>query len=333
MAHLTNEELDREVDGMLMRSWAPSTSKQTLSIFLAFRGKCRRRGWPYMPTDERTLLRYGALIRKTTEMKAQSFTAVLYGIRRMHSANGMALDITEQAMPRLARFKKTWAKEQGDKRDRIAITREVLDDLLWCLVPSHPDTKVWRALFLMAQHAMLRVSEYSYGTGANAPSINALRWIPGPENPKQLVLYFRKSKMNQTGNLERGICICRCPEACAVHAVKEMLRARNRADGNASLFRLSDWSLPTAATINAKLRALANAAGYDAELVASHMLRAGGITDALRGGLPDSVVTELSRHKAVDSLASYKRFTDEVLGDVVRSYGNHPANTKRTPRR
>ena len=81
-------------------------------------------------------------------------------------------------MVTLGRLRRGFKKARcGNKRVKQPLTMDVLSKMLVHLDVNNYNHTVLRSLLLFAKFGVLRVSEYSYGTRGNAPSVGNLRII------------------------------------------------------------------------------------------------------------------------------------------------------------
>ena len=189
-----------------------------------------------------------------------------------------------------------------------------------------------RAVLAVAKFGMMRVSEYTYGEQGNCPTVGDLRLYPDALDTRYMALYFSKSKCNQSGRTERVICMCACPEPCAVHETARMLNNRRTVAPEDELFRLANGQPITRRTVSTTIKALCARCGFEPSEFTTHGLRKGGVTDTLCAGVPDSIVQVLSRHASLESLKPYKKLTDKHLGTVLSHHMASRARRSATDR-
>lgn len=329
----SDERLDDLATAMIAAGWSSGYNKKCSGHFATFVRTCLAHGWCPLPASEQTLVRYAVFRFHTTDNVAASFLKELYGIKQAHTRSGRSLDITQNAMCSLAMMVKSWQKKRPSRIHRLPITSSILSKFFVHLRPDRYDNVVLRAMLAWAKFAMMRVSEYTYGAGANSPRIGDIRLFPDAVNTKFIVLYFSKSKCNQVGAIERTICTCTCPEVCAVHEVKNMLAMRSTFELDDPLFVMRSGLEPTARHMRAAIKGLCELCGLNPEQFCTHGLRAGGITDALCKGVPDSILQILSRHGSLESLRPYKKPSDERLGTLLEKYMSEDPTAKEWARK
>ena len=259
---------------------------------------------------------YCAHVFLNEEICGRSFDNRIDNIRAVHIQMGISLRTDRTAMPTLFLMKRAFKRlRPSGQKDKLAIGTSggVLNRIMSRLSTKSPDEQTARAMLAFAYGGMLRISEYAYGQRAKARPT----WSNISEfNDDRIVYNFRSSKMNQTRRRERVVMCCRCPQICAVHELMAMRRLKGRQQPSAPLFQLSDGSCPTGSEVNNLIKQLSEECGIDSNLVSSHCIRAGAITDAIAAGIPIDVVTTLSRHSDVKSIGPYKKFSAETLSSL-----------------
>lgn len=285
----------------------------------AFMAACQLYGWTPMPATAKVLMDYTAHVFINETITGDSFWTRIYGIRAEHKKRGLTLNVTAAAMPQLNLMMKAFRKARPSKqRKKTAVSMEVLTRLMSPMNKRGITQQTLRAVLTFAYGGMLRVSEYTYGPRArSSPTIDHITEL----TDQHLVYEFNASKTNQDQRTERVVMCCRCPSPCAVHEVKKMLAMRPGAKGHEPLFKMKSGGSPTAAEINHLIHHLCLETGFDPEEITSHCIRAGSITEALWSGMNDTVVQVMSRHKALDSMVPYKKFTSEAMTEMAsRAY-------------
>ncbi|MCP4478644.1 MAG: hypothetical protein GY818_11180 [Planctomycetaceae bacterium] len=274
-----------------------------------------------VPTTELLLCRYAAYRFSTSEIIGKSFNIELYGIRNATLEMGCAIDIKVKVMPRLGRIRRAWQKKRvSGAVVRKPITSDVLRKFLMCLDKKDYNNQTLRALLCFAKFGLLRVSEYTYGKYGNCPKVENISIIPSVDEARYLVYRFSKSKTNQFGRKERIICICTCPNPCAVHEVIDMLAFRKEVCGSDPLFWLEDGSCPTDDKIRHAIKCLCELCGLEKSAFAPHQLRSGGVVDYLGEGVPDSIIQECARWANLGSMVPYKKLSDLTLVKILEKH-------------
>lgn len=315
------DKLERIGELVSMNAWAASTSRQGAYAFARYCRVCKEQGWAAFPISEVTLYNYAVFRFATSDVTGPSFQTELYNLRQALLRFGVQIDISQKGpMLRLTTLMKGWKKIRGPKFKRKPITSKVLANFFEHIGTQHHDELLIRAALALAKFGMMRVSEYTHGPNSNCPKVGDIRLYPNAEDARYMALYFSKSKCNQHAHTERVICVCACPEPCAVHATIDMLSARDEVHPDDELFQFKGGKLLSPKIINGIIKELCTRCGLDPKAFTSHCLRKGGITDTLCTGVPDSIVQILSRHANLDSLRPYKLLSDESLGTILSAH-------------
>ena len=228
------------------------------------------------------------------------------------------MSFDNEAMPRLAMIKKAFIKERpGKLNKKLPLNATTLTLLCEHLQRSNSDQATLRAMLAFAYGGMLRVSEYSYGARAKVEP----RFRNIVEITNELLVYeFKSSKTNQTQRTERAVMCCRCPQICAVHEIRALIKRNKRKSPDDFIFQLSNGCRPTAHAVNTLIKNLCERHGLRSDQFSSHCIRRGAISDALAAGVPNSIVLELARHKSADSQRPYHSFEHNQLSEIQRRY-------------
>ncbi len=157
-----------------------------------------------------------------------------------------------------------------------------------------------RALFLVGYSGAFRGSEL---VGLNIENVYT--------NRSELVIELKKSKTDQAGKGASVQIPSRQDELCPVKALEEWQRSLRRREG--ALFpginrhgKAGLMPMTTRSLSRVILKRL-EGAGISTAGISSHSLRAGYITEALKGGMSEVVLAKHTRHSSVDMLKRYYR--------------------------
>ncbi len=222
-------------------------------------------------------------------------------------------------MRQLGRMRDGWERLRvSGQRKRSPITSNILQKFLVCLPPSDVDRQTLRAILCFAKFGLLRVSEYTYGPNGNAPKVKDLAIFPDMVNPEFMVYTFRKSKCNQYGKTERTVCVCTCPNPCALHETINMLNLRKVSNCEENLFEFKNGKSPSDQQVRSVIKNLCRICGLDPSSFSSHQLRSGGVVDHICAGVPDIVIQEIARWSSLDSMVPYKKLSAKNISDILR---------------
>ncbi|XP_061190816.1 uncharacterized protein LOC133198909 isoform X1 [Saccostrea echinata] len=163
---------------------------------------------------------------------------------------------------------------------RMPITPSILQKLVNSLhfcTSSFYEKCLFKAMFLLAFHAFLRIGEITSTTKSSTVlPLTAIQLEKSPNaRPKEMILTLTNFKHHQgkppvtfqiTADTEK-------PETCAVLAMLDYLNVRGEEDG--PLFMLSDQSPITRHMFNEQLKISLTFLGYDAKIYKGHSFRIG----------------------------------------------------------
>ncbi len=315
----TVSDLFKIENALLLQGVSDSYRKNNNIHWRRYINFCILYGVKGIPANQETLCLYAAFRFKTSTIIGASFKNELYGIRSVHIDLGYELDIRKGSMKRLGRIRDGWTRlRTSNQRLKKPVTSVILKKFLACLSPLDRDHQTLRAILCFAKFGLLRVSEYTYGINGNSPKVKDISLIPDAINPDYLVYRFNKSKCNQFKKRERIVCVCTCPNPCAIHELVNMLAFRKITSINDNLFQLKNGSCPTDNQVRNLISSLCGLCGLNPKEFSSHQLRSGGVVDLLCAGVADSVVQELARWANLDSMIPYKKLSDENLAKLIR---------------
>ena len=312
---MSEQELEAKANQMATDGYAQGTKTNYNCGWENFKAVCELYGWQPVPASSRTLRLYTVHVFQSEPISGRTFDNRILAIKAAHTLMGFTLDTSRPVMPRLYLMKKAFKTARPPKAQaKAAITMNVLELMLSKMGDSTLDQRTVRAVITFAYSGMLRVSEYAYGAKMrNKPRLGNISKLSN----EIMVYNFAHSKMNQLAQAEKVVMCCRCPRACAIHELLAMLRLRQNTKLSDPLFLLSSGRVPNERDINDWIKTLCSRCGIEPELVSSHCLRAGAITDALAAGIADTVVQCMSRHKNLNSMVPYKKFSSATAGAVM----------------
>ena len=140
-----------------------------------------------------------------------------------------------------------------------------------------------------------------------------------------MTIRIRKSKIDQTGEGRIiDVPLIANREHCAVRAIRDLLSAWNVSEG--PLFRsfkrggyASDKRL-SGESIRQITKRLAKQAGIESD-IGAHSLRVGHITEAVRNGVSEIVISRQSGHQSIRMLKRYTRLVSEFKRNSVHGLG------------
>ena len=133
---------------------------------------------------------------------------------------------------------------------------------------------------------------------------------------------IRRSKTDQTGRGRTvGIPYGEHPETCPVRAVEEWLRASPKESGALFHSHRGARKRLTDQMVRLIVRRTCRAAGIDAAPYGAHSLRAGFVTQAIRGGATDHAVMDQTGHRDVQMIRRYRREADIFRDNAAEKLG------------
>lgn len=212
-------------------------------------------------------------------------------------------------------------REKGVRqKQRDAFTAEVAERALASYAPPSE-------LALLRDRAIALVGLNTAMRGSELCSLDVEDLHPVPDG---YVISLRRSKTDQEGE---GVAIAlwrndESPEFCPVHAVDAWIAAIDLKSGPLFCgFRRNGapkFARTTALTVNAIVKKIVAAAGLSDANFGAHSLRAGYVTTARMQGVDWASIMEQTRHKRLETVKLYTRYTPEVfaatrVADVFRN--------------
>ncbi|XP_062570433.1 uncharacterized protein LOC134232478 isoform X2 [Saccostrea cucullata] len=186
---------------------------------------------------------------------------------------------------------------------RMPITPSILQKLvnsLYLCTSSFYEKCLFKAMFLLAFHAFLRIGEITSTTKSSTVlPLAAIQLEKYPNaKPKEMTLTLTNFKHHQgkppvtfqiAADTEK-------PETCAVLAMFDYLHVRGEEDG--PLFMLRDHSPITRHMFNEQLKISLTFLGYDTKIYKGHSFRIGAASWAKSKGVSDDQIQLLGRWKS-----------------------------------
>ena len=131
------------------------------------------------------------------------------------------------------------------------------------------------------------------------------------------IVWFFKSKTNQIKHKEYATIPCGCDKGlCPVVELKRLIDILVDPKPETVLFTWADGSFVTSNNLNTILKSLAHEIGSDAGEIGTYSLKKAAITQAIRDGIPDSVIVQLARWKNFESVRPYINLNPRQLIDA-----------------
>jgi hypothetical protein len=190
---------------------------------------------------------------------------------------------------------------------RLPITKIILHKLVSSLphtTSSLFQTKLYKAMFLLAFHAFLRVGEITADTGSrqNNLLLNQIQFESYPVD--KVVVDFKHFKHSNGKSYRLSVQSSNQSNFCPVHSLREYLSIRGIAPG--PLFAFTPDIPVTRQQFNTALSQSLIFNHYDTSKYKSHSFRIGSATEASDQGLSDSQIRQLGRWRT-DAFKTYIR--------------------------
>ena len=245
---------------------------------------------------------YGAWLEKKG-MKPTTISTHLAGVGWWHKMQGWEdpsrAYVVQRLLVGLRRIKPA-------KKQPTPIRKGMLDAILTQLPASGAggDVKMYKAAFLLAYYASLRVSEYAHtGASQHALEIRDTGFhFDGEDTCVSLLLRSYKGS-DKPAKLLVPPAVEGSP--CPVQALKAFLKIRPPGPG--PLFRTQAGRHLSSRKVNTVLKACARNCGWDHTKFSSHGFRAGRTTDLVEMNLGDSLIRQSGRWRST-AYMTYIRF-------------------------
>ncbi len=306
---VTLEERER-LQGLLRSSRAPNTLRAYAVGWKAFQAWCSTSGRAACPAEPATVALF---IESLVARRASAATVGVYvsAIRHVHHRLELVAPTTH---PRVIEALEAARRTLGTrpKNRKAALTWDELERML---------TAVDRLGFLGTRDAAMLL--LCFAAALRRSELVGLRRDDLRIDQRGLVLTIRRSKTDQEGKGEE-IAVARHPRdpvLCPVVAVERWLALMKRAgwDRQPHLFVQMPGDIVEPVpdyTFARMVKAYAAAAGLDPRKYSGHSLRVGLVTQAVRNGVPVTVIQAQTRHRSSEMIAVYRREADAFTSGV-----------------
>lgn len=288
-----------EAGEALLGHLAPATRltyERTLVTFVEF---CKARDFPPDTADPGVVQSF--LLAWLRDHKATAAASVVTALTQAARAHGLPV-LSDPARAEVARLAAAVRRRRGDAVSRKhPITLELLDRVLLHLDLEHdPAALQFWLMAIMSHQGMLRSRE-----------LLTLRWADVVIKSDAVVIYISCAKTHAE---PRPVVYARRSDRFCVH--RHLLAYRSTVAPGALLFPALSFPggrpAPAAHPVSysawrSAVQARLAAAGVPGHLVGTHSFRAGGCTDYLRSGAPDSFVLRQGRWASTAAFAIYDR--------------------------
>ena len=293
---------------------SPGTRRAYASAMRTFAGWCAANGQPHLPTSPGVVAAY-LTERAAAGYSVSTLTVALSAIRGAHLAGGhrdpAAHHGVTTVMAGLRRRLGTAPAHQAH-----ALTTGELRRILAGIDRTTTAGKRDAAILILGLSSAMRRSE-----------IVALRRADLQLSADGILIRIRRSKGDQAGaGVTIGVPRGDHRETDPVQAMRQWLGARGGGPADPVFTRVSRTGIVltgvlSAQSVNAILQTRASAAGLDVPGISAHGLRAGHVTEALRGGARLEAVQAVTRHKKLETLLGYAHTVDAIADSSAGALG------------
>lgn len=253
-------------------------------------------------------------------IKTKTIKGYICGLRSAHIDRGY-FDYTAFSSPLLLRVIRGIKRRQGDGvlRERKAITRDVLLDVLSTFDVTTRSGATFHAAFCLAFAGFLRAGEFTWDTH-DLSDANFANWFITRSSIKLLANRLELDiPASKTDPFRKGVTlrIAAAGDAgCAIASLKRMLLIApgrptdplfNTGEGAFNRKRITD-------VLRQKLRSLGHGDHY-----ASHSFRRGAATEARNSGVPEAMIMLLGRWKS-DAYLRYIEINPDLVLQASRRH-------------
>lgn len=295
-----NAALSSTINDLFAASLAPSTRRQYARDMRQFRQVCllvKARSW--FPATLPLVASFVAHMF-TRGYSASSIQAALSAVSFYHKMLGEADPTGDFLIKKLVLGTK---RHKPTADSRVPVTRDILKQLVNAApAVSHDDytARLLTAMFTLAYHALLRVSEMVDGS-----SSHSIQFRDVAVTMQELVITFRSYKHSVPGKcFTLAVPSIADKDICPVSLVKRFLVVRGVLNG--PLFVLPGGVIPSQAWFSSLLSACAAAAGLSHLRVTSHSFRIGRVCDMAAERYSAEEIRLLGRWRS-DAFRAYMR--------------------------
>jgi len=306
------EALVAKTRALLANTVSIATKRGYASDFADWKSWAEAHSAPVLPAHPEWICLY--LADRSSALKAATLARRLNAISYFHRKSNCLLSPTHH--PLVRDIFKAIRREIGTNQK---VKQALLSPEIRRIVECCPDNLAGRrdkALYLISFAGMLRREDSA------ALQVEGLVFTP---EGLVMTLYHGKTDQESRGR-EIAILFGASPATCPVHALREWLLAAKITSG--AVFRGVDQKDRVSGSglhrdsVGYIIKRAAERAGMNAENLAGHSLRSGGITTAVLNGVPESIVRLQSQHKPESkSFHRYVRLGERFLKNASSGLG------------
>ena len=310
---LTADQVAR-IERAVEDSKSPGTRRAYASAMRTFAAWCSANGQPHLPTSPGVVAAY-LTERAAAGYSVSTLTVALSAIRGAHLAGGHRDPAAHHGVTTvMAGLRRRLGTAPGHQAH--ALTTGELRRILAGIDRTTPAGKRDAAILVFGLASAMRRSE-----------IVALRRSDLQLSTEGILVRVRRSKGDQSGaGATIGLPCGSHRETDPVRTVRQWLGVRGGGPADPVFTRVSRTGAVlagglSAQSVNAILQTRASAAGLDVPGISAHGLRAGHVTEALRGGARLEAVQRITRHKRLETLLVYARTVDAIADSSAGALG------------
>ena len=295
--------MEDEVNRLVAASFAPATMRRYKEMWRTFRGfaDVLEPGWVF-PVAPPILAKFGVWL-SARGYKPSTIAAHVSAVGWWHKLRGESDPAGSYLVKRvLVGLRKGGSPKKQAKPLRFPLLRKAVTAL--GALKGDYELKLFRAAFLVAYYASLRVGEFAVaGSGEHTLSL-ANTGFAREDKALSLVLILPTYKAS-TRAAKLLVPPGKDVSVCAVTAVMEYLKVRG--GGAGPLFRFRSGAPLRGKQVIEVLRACVKEAGLDPAAFSGHSFRAGRTTDLVAMNLGDAAIRASGRWKS-SAYFQYVRF-------------------------
>ena len=210
------------------------------------------------------------------------------------------------------------------------LTLDELKRVLKLLNTNYIDDCVIHAVWTFAYATGLRVHEFLAEKNSNVSEFRKLFylrrdrisiWQDSKSRKHFAVVWYYHSKNNQNLTKQKVTLPCFCRDGvCAIKSINRLLALTKKLARNTALFTWANGKYVTSSQSALALKNAVTEIGSDAQFIANHSMRKLLITQAVKQGMPESVIVQLVDWKSFNSSRPYIDLEPQDLVQVRQHY-------------
>ena len=302
------------IEAAIEDSKSPGTRRAYSSAMRTFSAWCAANGQPHLPTSPSVVAAF-LTERANAGFSFSTLTVALAAIRDAHLAGGHRDPTAHRGVTTvMAGLRRRLGT--ATRRQAHALSTGELRRILAGIERTTTVGKRDAAILIFGLASAMRRSE-----------IVALRRADLQLSTEGILIKIRRSKGDQTGaGVTIGVPRGDHQDTDPVRAIRQWLGVRGGGPDDPVFTRVSRTGIVlagglTGQSINAVLQRRAADAGLDVPGISAHGLRAGHVTEALRGGARLEAVQRITRHKKLETLLGYAHTVNAIAESSAGALG------------